>query len=188
VYFPLYGDASPTLQRHYFNLVITFAVSGLWHGANWTFVTWGIYYGVVLVIEGLVGKWWGKNIAWTVLRRLLTLTIILVAFVFFRAQSLSQAVGILRRIAVTTSFGPESVKEAILLATGESTALSVMGTTLLLTGLMFAIEAMQEYRLWLFKPPITQSVKWQALAVVLLFQGVILFGSLRASSFIYFQF
>jgi hypothetical protein len=81
-----------------------------------------------------------------------------------------------------------SVQDAILLATGDSSALAVMATTILLTSFMFVVEAMQEKRVLCFKPQYVQSVRWQAIAVVLLFQAVVLFGSLRASSFIYFQF
>jgi alginate O-acetyltransferase complex protein AlgI len=188
VYLPLFGSGSVTIARHFRNLVVTFAVSGLWHGANWTFVVWGLYYGAVLVIEGLAGKWWGKGIGWTILRHSITLLIILVGFVFFRAQSLTQAWGILGRIAGHTSLTRASVQDAILLATGDSSALAVMGTTILLISFMFAVEAMQEKRVLCFKPQYAQSIRWQATAVVLLFQAVILFGSLRASSFIYFQF
>jgi hypothetical protein len=47
---------------------------------------------------------------------------------------------------------------------------------------------MQEARLYFFKPLLEHSVKWQAAVIVMLFQAVLLFGSLRASSFIYFQF
>jgi len=188
VYLPLFGTGGVTIPRHFRNIVITFLVSGLWHGANWTFVTWGLYYGVVLVIEGLAGKWWGKGAGWTILRHAIALLIILIGFVLFRAQSLSQAWGILKRIAVDTSLTRLSVQDAILLATGDSSALAVMATTILLTSFMFVVEAMQEKRVLCFKPQYVQSVRWQAVAVVLLFQAVVLFGSLRASSFIYFQF
>jgi D-alanyl-lipoteichoic acid acyltransferase DltB (MBOAT superfamily) len=188
LYFPLFGDSGVTVPRHFRNLVITFTVSGLWHGANWTFVIWGLYYGLLLVIEGLVGKWWRKGLFWTAARRVVTLTLILIGFVFFRAQSLSQALGILGRIAETTSLGRTSIQNAIVLATGDSSALPLMAAMFFFIAFMFAIELMQERRVLLFSPPIAQSVRWQAIAVVLLFQVVILFGSLRASSFIYFQF
>jgi hypothetical protein len=81
-----------------------------------------------------------------------------------------------------------SVQDAILLATGDSSALAVMAATISLTCFMFIVEAIQERGVLCFKPEYVQSVRWQAVAVVLLFQMVLLFGSLRASSFIYFQF
>jgi len=187
VYFPLYGDRV-TVPRHYRNLLITFAISGLWHGANWTYVLWGVYNGVLLAIEGLAGKWWRKGIAWTIARRVITLTAILIGFVFFRAHSVSQAFGILGRIATSTSLRLKSVEEAVLLATGDSSALALMTATFLLIAGMFVLEALQEGKMWFFQDRIAKSVRWQAAALVLLFQAVMLFGSLRASTFIYFQF
>jgi D-alanyl-lipoteichoic acid acyltransferase DltB (MBOAT superfamily) len=188
VYFPLFGNHGVTVARHYVNLVITFGISGLWHGANWTFVIWGLYYGVALVIEGLIGKWWRKGFAWTAARHVVTLILILVGAVFFRAQSVTQAFGILGRIASSVHFDKSSLQNAVLLTTGDSSALPVFAITWLLIALMFAVEAMQEKRLFVFKPIIECSVAMQAAGIILLFQVVILFGSLRASSFIYFQF
>jgi hypothetical protein len=114
--------------------------------------------------------------------------IVLIGFVFFRAQSITQALGILHRILTTTSLGRTSIQNAIVLTTGDSSSLPVLAATMLLIVLMFGVEAMQEARLYCFKPLMEQSLKWQAAVVVVLFQAVILFGSLRASSFIYFQF
>jgi alginate O-acetyltransferase complex protein AlgI len=188
VYFPLFGSGGVTLKRHFVNLIITFVVSGLWHGANWTFVVWGLYYGVVLVIEGLVGRWWRAGIAWSAARHLVTLTIVLIGFVFFRAQSIAQALGILHRMLTATSLDRTSIQNAITLTTGDSSSLPVLTATLLLTAFMFGVEAMQEARLLFFRPLVEQSLQCQAAAIVVLFQAVMLFGSLRASSFIYFQF
>jgi alginate O-acetyltransferase complex protein AlgI len=188
IYFPLFGDGGVTLRRHFINLVITFLVSGLWHGANWTFVIWGLYYGIVLVIEGLAGKWWRSGILWSAARHFATLTIVLIGFVFFRAQSITQALGILHRMVTTMSFGKASIQSAVVLTTGDSSSLPVLTATILLAALMFGVEAMQEARWFIFKPRTEQSVKLQAAAIVVLFQAVMLFGSLRASSFIYFQF
>jgi D-alanyl-lipoteichoic acid acyltransferase DltB (MBOAT superfamily) len=188
VYFPLFGD-HVTIPRHYLNLVITFTISGLWHGANWTFIIWGLYHGVLLVLEGLLRKWYLRHgMVWAAIRRIVTLTLVLIGFVLFRSQSITQAVGILGRIARSTSLTMPSIKEAILFATGDSSALAMMTALLLLTTGMFVIEGLQEGRHLFFKQQITQSVRWQAVAVVLLFQAIMLFGILRASSFIYFQF
>jgi D-alanyl-lipoteichoic acid acyltransferase DltB (MBOAT superfamily) len=188
VYFPLFGSHEVTLSRHYVNLVITFAVSGLWHGANWTFVIWGLYYGVVLVIEGLCGKWWRKGLAWTAARHVVTLSLVLVGSVFFRAPSVTQALDILGRIATSVNLDRSSLQNAVLLTTGDSSALPVFAITWLLIALMFTVEALQEKRLFVFKPLVEHSIAMQATGIILLVQVVILFGSLRASSFIYFQF
>jgi D-alanyl-lipoteichoic acid acyltransferase DltB (MBOAT superfamily) len=187
LYYPLFGD-HVTIPRHFMSLLITFTVSGLWHGANWTFVVWGFYNGALLVAEGWIGKWWRKGWAWTAARRIVTLTLILIGFIFFRARTIPQALGIMERIVSSTSLTKSSMQSAILLATGDSSSLALMAATVMLIAVMFGLEAMQEGRRWIFKDHIAQSVRWQAAAVVLLFQAIMLFGSLRASSFIYFQF
>ena len=53
VYIPLGGNRVPVL-RHMFNLLVVWALTGLWHGASWNFVLWGLYYGVLLVLEKYV--------------------------------------------------------------------------------------------------------------------------------------
>ena len=58
------------------NLLITFIISGLWHGANWTFVIWGLYNGVLLVAESIAAKWWlGRGPLLAAVRRAVTLVL-----------------------------------------------------------------------------------------------------------------
>jgi len=58
LYIPLGGNRNGTF-RTYLNLVIVFAVTGLWHGASWNFVGWGLYHGAFLVLNGWdLGKFW----------------------------------------------------------------------------------------------------------------------------------
>jgi D-alanyl-lipoteichoic acid acyltransferase DltB (MBOAT superfamily) len=188
VYFPLFGSDGVTVRRHFINLIITFTVSGLWHGANWTFVIWGLYHGTLLVVESLAGKWWRKGWAWTTARRVVTLTAVLIGFILFRAQTITQAVGVLGKIVRSTSLSLTSIEQAVLFATDDSSALAWVTATILLITFMFVVEGMQEGHKFCFRTDIAESVRWQAVAVVLLFQAVMLFGVLRASSFIYFQF
>lgn len=56
VYIPLGGNRVPQLQRE-MNLLVTFLVSGLWHGASWNFVLWGLYHGVLVAVSGVLGRW-----------------------------------------------------------------------------------------------------------------------------------
>jgi len=80
--------------RTYLNLVIVFFLCGLWHGASWSFVTWGLYHGSFLVLErmGL-----GRLIARCprALRHAYTLLVVMVGWVFFRADHLATAVSYL---------------------------------------------------------------------------------------------
>ena len=188
LYIPLGGNRV-AVPRRYLNLLITFTVSGLWHGANWTFVIWGFYNGALLVLEGMASKWWlGKGPLQTQLRRVVTLALILIGWVFFRAETTGQAFGILGRIARSTSLSIGSIQEAILFATGDSSALPAMAALTILTGGMFVLEGMQEREALIFDRRFASSTTWRAAAAVLLVQVVLFFGVLRASSFIYFQF
>ncbi|NLG05675.1 MAG: MBOAT family protein [Clostridia bacterium] len=97
VYIPLGGNRVSKARRN-LNLMITFLASGLWHGANWTYVLWGGIHGIYQIVENTVtelihGK--GKKPSTSVFNRLLhvLLTFILVSFawMFFRANSISDA-------------------------------------------------------------------------------------------------
>jgi alginate O-acetyltransferase complex protein AlgI len=54
LYIPLGGNRGSTAQT-YRNLIIVFLITGLWHGANWTFVIWGVYHGTLLLLERATG-------------------------------------------------------------------------------------------------------------------------------------
>lgn len=92
VYFPLGGNRIG-VYRTYINLMIIFILCGMWHGANWTFLIWGLYHGGLLVIERLTGLRTldaGSRLL-LVLKRISTLLLVMVGWVFFRSASLSQA-------------------------------------------------------------------------------------------------
>jgi alginate O-acetyltransferase complex protein AlgI len=81
VYFPLGGSRVP-VPRHYLNLLITFAVTGLGHGANWTFVLWGLYNGALLITEIILGRWYlRQGFFWTTARRIATLAFVIIGWV-----------------------------------------------------------------------------------------------------------
>jgi alginate O-acetyltransferase complex protein AlgI len=97
LYIPLGGNRVPA-RRQYANLVIVFALCGLWHGASWTFVVWGLFHGAFLILErlGAVRRRLGPLAA---LRRPYVILVVLVSWVFFRADSLTSAFGFLRAMA-----------------------------------------------------------------------------------------
>lgn len=93
VYIPLGGNRTKKL-RHYFNLLVTFLVSGLWHGASWTFLIWGGVHGVAQIIENAFGISMNKkrgSFLWLV-RVCLVFIFVAFAWVFFRAQSITEAI------------------------------------------------------------------------------------------------
>ena len=94
LYIPLGGNRGSAL-RTYRNLVLVFFLCGLWHGASWSFVVWGLLHGFLLVVERM-----GLGHAMTrwprALRHGWTLLFVMIAWVFFRADSLPHALGFLR--------------------------------------------------------------------------------------------
>ncbi|MES2280689.1 MAG: MBOAT family protein [Pseudomonadota bacterium] len=93
LYIPLGGNQT-SLQRTIFNLWIVFLLCGLWHGAKWTFVFWGAYYGLWLTLERLfLGNLLAK--ALPVFATLYTFVIVLIGWVLFRSPDLSYAFGYL---------------------------------------------------------------------------------------------
>jgi alginate O-acetyltransferase complex protein AlgI len=86
VYIP-WGGSRGSGAATYRNLVLVFLLCGLWHGANWTFVVWGVWHGMLLVVERATG-WREPGGAG---RRALTLLLVIIGWVVFRADSLGHA-------------------------------------------------------------------------------------------------
>ena len=99
VYIPL-GGSRCSKGRNYWNIFVTFLVSGVWHGANWTFIFWGILHGVFQVIEKMLG--WQKCTTSSKLIRfsriLLTFVLVSIAWIFFRQPTIGDAFGVIERI------------------------------------------------------------------------------------------
>ena len=90
LYIPLGGSRCPA-ARTYFNLIVVFFLCGLWHGAYWTFVVWGLYHGLFLILERLwLGKFLAKRHA--VISQTYTLLAIMCGWVIFASDTLSHAV------------------------------------------------------------------------------------------------
>lgn len=97
LYIPLGGNRASS-RRTYTNLVIVFLLCGLWHGANWTFLLWGAFHGLALVIERLrLGRWLAK--APTVVARTYTLLVLLIGWAIFRVDSLAH-LGVVTRAMI----------------------------------------------------------------------------------------
>lgn len=90
LYIPLGGNRKGKLRK-YFNLILVFLVSGLWHGADLSFVLWGLIHGIFNVLENIFGinkKSRRKNILLDSFRRILTFIIVVFAFIYFRAENI----------------------------------------------------------------------------------------------------
>lgn len=104
LYIPLGGNRKGKL-RTYINILAVFLVSGLWHGANYTFILWGLLHGVFSVITRHWKSWFEK--LHPVLSWLLTFNFINLTFVLFRADRVTDAIVFLKRLLVL-NFGPIS--------------------------------------------------------------------------------
>lgn len=173
VYIPLGGNRVGTI-RCYLNLMITFLVSGIWHGANWTFIVWGGIHGVLQCIEKRLG--WNKA-NWTTYKKafhwLLTFCIVSFAWIFFRANNISDAFQIIKSIFY--NFGVPYMRVADILAI--SMALAIM----------LVKEVKDEYKLNIY---ISNSSNWivRHCYIVIMIAFILLFGVLNGDQFIYFQF
>lgn len=173
VYIPLGGNRVST-TRCYFNIMTTFIVSGIWHGANWTFIIWGTIHGALQCIEKWLGwnkKQWNKRekmIHWA-----LTFSIVCLAWIFFRANTISDAFQIIK--GIFTNPGVPYVRVADFLAI----ALALF--------IMFIKELIDEHCL---KIRISDSPIWMVrhLYITVMIAFIILMGVLNGDQFIYFQF
>ncbi len=89
VYIPLGGNRVKK-SRHILNIMIVWCLTGFWHGAGWTFIVWGLYFGILLLCEKLI---WGKAIekAPSVIRHIYVMFIVIISFVIFNAASFTEA-------------------------------------------------------------------------------------------------
>jgi len=100
LYIPLGGSRVP-LHRWQVNILIVFILSGLWHGANWTFLAWGALHGTYIVIGAATAAWRRRFYAAELMQRVkwshrwihafITFHLVLIAWVFFRANSMTDA-------------------------------------------------------------------------------------------------
>ncbi len=107
LYIPLGGNRKGT-KRKYLNIMIVFLTSGLWHGANWSFVAWGGIHGLYQVIGDAFKPFRKKIIdlckvntacfSWTLLHTLITFILVTFAWIFFRADTITQALEYIHRI------------------------------------------------------------------------------------------
>lgn len=94
VYIPLGGNRV-TKPRHILNLLIVWSLTGLWHGASWNFVAWGMYYGILLILEKyILGKHLEK--LRPSLQHIYAMLIVMIGWVFFSCETLTAALDFLK--------------------------------------------------------------------------------------------
>lgn len=180
LYIPLGGSRKGSV-RTYTNLLLTMLLCGLWHGANWNFVFWGGIHGGSLAIHRM---WKGRRplallkncswfkLLWAAFSHLLTLSVVLVGWLFFRTQSIAAAGQYLSRLMVWTHDGNRFVSPFIL------PALAIVSLTHLI---------LPKDRNWAQEIPqrslSVRIVNYTALALL-----IFCLGATDSSPFIYFRF
>lgn len=105
VYIPLGGNRKGTV-RTYFNLIIVFLITGLWHGASFNFILWGGLYGLIQVIERMgLNKFLRRH---KIIAHIYTIIIFILGWVLFRAENLTQAINLLIRMMLPWRFTESS--------------------------------------------------------------------------------
>lgn len=108
IYIPLGGNRVK-ISRMYLNLLIVFIITGIWHGANWTFLVWGLFHGFFLVLEKFTGL--NKMEKYKPFRWIITMVIVITAWVFFRADTIHDAL-----LYIKAMFGFNSNGEMLILS------------------------------------------------------------------------
>ena len=176
VYFPLGGSRVSSKWKHIRNLFVVWLLTGVWHGANWTFIAWGLLYFVLLVLEkyGHLGRGWPVWLNW-----LFTLLMVNFAWVIFRADSLPAAWHYIQAM-----FGFSS---------GDGAGLALLylreNWTVLLAGVVFAAPAAPRLRDWLARKgwPLTDLLYAVGAAAVFLVSAAFIIKG-TYNPFIYFNF
>jgi D-alanyl-lipoteichoic acid acyltransferase DltB (MBOAT superfamily) len=183
LYIPLGGNRVK-ISRRFLNLFIVFILSGLWHGASYNFIIWGVLHGVYQII-GLAIKPYLAELEthfssfflqiWNFLKGTMVLSIVTFAWIFFRADSLTDAFTLISNLK---SFG-----KMPFLGSG----INQFGHCILAIILLFSIEYVME-----FKPNfklINNSkplIRWASIMALLFI--ILVFGVFNGGQFIYFQF
>ena len=174
VYIPLGGNRRGKFRKN-LNLLVTFAVSGLWHGANYTYIMWGFMHGVGQVIENFFQK---KK------RWLLTFVYVAAAWVFFRAQSLSEALYIFWHMFT-------GIGNFVTYVTSGFLALGIKPVDAVALFGAVGLLGVYDY-LALKKNPILRLNGLPKWSRTLIYYGfllfVLLFASFNSKEFVYFQF
>lgn len=192
LYIPLGGNRRGTLVK-YRNLLITFLVSGLWHGAAWTYVVWGALHGIFQIAEDVAYKLFGLSRKdgrpfGRLMKCVVTFAMVDFAWLFFRADSLETAFGMIGR--VVTDFGLADVfnrKMAASMGLGIENLAVLAAALLVLAARDFGKNRMDFGDILLKMPTICRYAIFYAGMF-----GILIFGyygpQYEAAQFIYFQF
>jgi alginate O-acetyltransferase complex protein AlgI len=186
VYIPL-GGSRVAKWRWHFNLFITFLVSGLWHGAEWTFLIWGALHGFYLVFANITKGQRNRMNSYIgltdhpelyrILQIILTFLLVLFGWIFFRANNSADAITIIKDI-----FAPNTGGVVNLFRIPADFTIALVSI-----GLLIFIEIFEEHiQLYEKMQRLARPMKWAVLTLLIF--SVFIFGNWEAQDFLYFQF
>jgi D-alanyl-lipoteichoic acid acyltransferase DltB (MBOAT superfamily) len=178
VYYPL-GGSRVRMSKYVFNVIVVFILSGFWHGANWTFIVWGLLHGIYILVGHLRRSRFPYLIFNPVIEVFITFLLASFAWIFFRSQSIREAFVVIKRI-----FNPNTPQ----IINGEFEQHSVLVYSLAGICTVMTVDILAEFfpkqrtilhnrRSWI-----------RTAATVSLLIVIILFGVFDGGQFIYFQF
>lgn len=192
IYIPLGGNQKGKI-RTYINIMIVYLISGIWHGANWTFILWGVFHGTLNCLNRLCKKSWeklGDVTKWGV-----TFMTVNLLWILFRADNISSALIFIKRMFSLSDF---SIRQE-LYNCFQLTELKLIGKNI--PGLSYIVSAIKGFDLWMFilgaffivlnfrnskeiifKPTVARSL----ITVIFIFWSVISLAGV--STFLYFDF
>jgi alginate O-acetyltransferase complex protein AlgI len=181
VYIPIGGN-KVLKWRWYFNLWITFLISGIWHGANWTFVLWGAIHGFGLVIENILS--YKRSDKFLLFKKLWIFSLICLAWIFFRANTISDAFIIIGNILSFDHYNTSQL--SLYIVPTNKNAVFSMDFILAYAGiftLLFTEHQLIVKNRWRLIPKNIKLVLFSVATVAFLLLGVF-----DINEFIYFQF
>lgn len=187
VYIPLGGNRT-VKWRWYYNLFITFTVSGLWHGANWTFIIWGALHGIYLLVAIETGPLRKKlnsllrldqnPAVFKTLQVLTTFVLVYISWIFFRANSITDA-----GLIIKNMFNPAYIQAPLNLFHFPID----MALSWIFIGLLIIVDFSQEN--WSLTQRLARTTRAGKWALYTLLTGtIILLGKFEQVDFLYFQF
>jgi alginate O-acetyltransferase complex protein AlgI len=183
LYVPLGGNRG-SAARTYANLVIVFFLCGLWHGASWSFVVWGLFHGAFLVIERLGLAALLERLP-APLRHAYLLLVVMVGWVFFRAETLTQAIAYLGAMAGLGAAQPTPYAVGFHLT--PELALALLAGAI---GAMPVLPALARWRARQAPAPLTWAADVAGAGALLLLLGasIVQMAARTYNPFIYFRF
>ncbi|HMC87645.1 MAG TPA: MBOAT family O-acyltransferase [Chitinophagaceae bacterium] len=178
LYYPL-GGSRVVVSKYIFNIGVVFILSGLWHGANWTFIIWGLLHGLFILLGHLRRSRFPKLIFNPFFEIISTFLLVSFAWIFFRSQNIREALIFIKRI-----FDPKTVQ----IIGGEFDERSLLVYSFVGICTVITADIIAEYFPGKFSLVHNRRSWIRMTSCIGLIIVIILFGVFDGSQFIYFQF